>query len=376
MIDLGHPAKRHIRAALSASLDAVGLPTSSSLSDSAQDRELLGLPAVERVCFVLADGLGWFNLQSRIGHAPTLRAWNAEAPISSAVPSTTAAAITTICTGELPGRTSMLSYELRSPHTGRGFSLITWEKSGLDPSAWQPEATIFERLGERSTECAVVQQRKFVGSGLTLCAYRGAHTVMGESLEDRVSAAARALRSGKRAAYIYWRELDHVGHGQGCESDAWIETLEEFDAGMRCLARSVPRGTLIVLTADHGMLDIGERLDIAECPELLADVDCVSGEERARHLYTGLPEAVATRWREELGEAVLVMTKDEFIATGALGEPTEHARSVMGDVIVCADGSLSLFDSRGREPGRAPMIGVHGSLTDVEMRVPFLVEMV
>ena len=121
--------QRSIRGSLAAALDAVGLSTASTTSDSARDRALLGLPAADRVCFVLVDGLGWFNLQDRIGHAATLRSWHAFEPLSSVMPSTTAAAITSVGTAEFPGRTAMLSYALRSPNTGQNFSLITWQDS-------------------------------------------------------------------------------------------------------------------------------------------------------------------------------------------------------------------------------------------------------
>ncbi|MDK6763441.1 alkaline phosphatase family protein, partial [Escherichia coli] len=99
------------------------------------------LPRASRVCLVLVDGLGAENLAARIGHAPTLRALTAREPLTSTAPSTTAAALTTLGTGALPGRTSMLSYSLRSPRTGRNFSLISWEDSGLNPEEWQPVPT-------------------------------------------------------------------------------------------------------------------------------------------------------------------------------------------------------------------------------------------
>ena len=51
-------------------MDAVGLATATSASDSERDRAALGLPEADRVCFVMVDGLGAENLDARSGHAP------------------------------------------------------------------------------------------------------------------------------------------------------------------------------------------------------------------------------------------------------------------------------------------------------------------
>lgn len=370
------PAERSTRASLSAALDAVGLATASHETTSARDRELLGLPQAERVCFVLVDGLGEFNLAARSGHAATLRSWTHLDPLTTVAPSTTAAAITAVGTGELPGTTAMMSYSLRSPESGRNFSLIKWDDPALDPVRWQQAPTLFEQLGENANECRLVQPRSYVGSGLTLCALRGAGATPADSVDERIGAAARELRAGARAVYLYWGEIDHAGHSKGWLSEEWVSELEVLDAALGRLARSVPRGTLIVVSADHGMVDVSQRLDIAENPELARDVDLVSGEERGIHLYTSRPHEVAERWRDVLGGESFVLTKEEAAASGLFGVMGSKAMEVMGDVLAFQLGTLSLIDSRQREPRQSFMRGVHGSLTPEEMLVPLIVEMV
>ncbi|MGO1593456.1 MAG: alkaline phosphatase family protein, partial [Ancrocorticia sp.] len=275
------PGQRSVRATLSAALDAVGFGTPGSSAD----RELLGIPQADRVCFVLVDGLGFHNLEARSGHARTLRSWSSVEPLTTVAPSTTAAAITAVGTGALPGQTAMTSYALKSPVTGENFSLIKWEGSGLDPLAWQTHPTLFEQLpSEQARQCVLIQPREFVASGLTQCALRGARALPAKTLEDRVEAAAKALRGGGSVAYLYWGELDHAGHGKGWMSDEWVSELEGLDAAMSALARALPKGTLIVLTADHGMVDVTQRYDVAELATLAQQVSLVSGEERAVHL--------------------------------------------------------------------------------------------
>ena len=357
-------------------MDAAGLATSTSASDSERDRAALGLPEADRVCFVMVDGLGAENLDARSGHAPTLRSMTHFEPLVTVAPSTTAAAITAVGTGELPGKTAMMGYSLRSPASGRPFSLIKWDDPGLDPLSWQRQPTLFERLGPRARACRVVQPSAFVGSGLTLAALRGAEAVPAETLDERVEAAAGALRRGAECVYLYWGEIDHAGHAAGWTSGEWVAELESFDAAVASLARSVPRGTLVVVTADHGMVDVGERIDVSQEPGLAEGVELLAGEERALHVYTGDAARLAERWRGILGGRALVMTKDEALGTGVFGRAGRRAYEAMGDVVSFQALNLSVVDGSLRPPGGARMVGVHGSLTRQEMLVPLIVETV
>ncbi|MBS5747998.1 MULTISPECIES: alkaline phosphatase family protein [Actinotignum] len=374
------PAARSLRAVLGECLAACGvLPEMESAAAETERAGVLDLPRASRVCLVLVDGLGAENLAARIGHAPTLRALTAREPLTSTAPSTTAAALTTLGTGELPGRTAMLSYSLRSPRTGRNFSLISWEDSGLNPEEWQPFPTWAQRLEAArpgiAKQLGAIQDPDHIGSGLTRAAWRGFTAIGGPALDDRVHLAARFLREGGRFAYLYWGEVDHRGHRWGATSEEWTMALEDLDAGIRLLTRLLPPDTLLVLTADHGMVDPSERIDVATTPALSEGVDLYSGEERAVHLYTREPEAVAARWRDYLGERSWIYTKKEAIATGMFGPVTAQAREAMGDVLAFQRGPLSVVHTGQMQPGATFMRGVHGSLTPTEMLIPLLLEL-
>lgn len=364
------PELGSVAGTLSAALDAVGLTTPGSK----KNREIFGFPRVERVCFVLVDGLGVHNLEARCGHARTLCSLDTQT-ITSVVPSTTAASITSVGTGLLPGQTAMIGYSLRSPVSGKAFSLIKWEESGLEPRDWQRKPTLFERLGEQSERCRLVQPRAFIGSGLTEAALRGAKAMAAETLEERVDAAVQALRSGISCVYLYWGDVDHVGHNRGCLSDDWSAELEKFDSAIGALLRRLPKDTMLVVTADHGMLDTVERIDVSQRPELLRGVELMVGEDRAIQLHCDDPGEVRARWASALGDKSWVLTRDEAIDEGLFGKVEDHTRSVMGDVIAFQTGTVTILDSRLRKTG-SPMVGVHGSLTPDEMLVPLIVEIV
>lgn len=356
---------------------------------------------------VLVDGLGLELLRQRKGHAPTLRSWLAEAEASACGPaavtcrpSTTAAALTTLGTGARPGVTGMVGYSVLSPLIDRArragapshednLCLITWEGSAPHPRAWQEVPTLFQRLetaegvtrstrGQSVPLAVTIGPARFAGSGLTEAGLRGAPHLGADRMESRPALAAGALRRGVRLVYLYVGELDHAGHGHGWRSAQWLEQLERLDATMAELARRVPRGTRIILTADHGMVDTDEdhRVDVTQVPELAKDVIGLAGEPRFSQLYVPgadpqTAQEVAGRWRRVLGERALwVGTRDE--AEQVLGPVGPRARSVLGDVLVAMDGAWVVVDPRVHSEQAIAMPGVHGSFTRAEMSVPLL----
>ena len=115
-------------------------------------------------------------------------------------------------------------------------------------------------------------------------------------------AAARASRT-PGLTYLYIRDADKVGHNYGWDSEHWVAAFEHIDAQLALLKRSAPKGTLIVIVADHGMVqtDMDQRIDIAVEPQLTRGVSLVGGEPRSLMLYAEpdeRPEDIACRWRD------------------------------------------------------------------------------
>lgn len=340
-------------------------------------RSALDLPRAERVCVVLVDGLGHVNLAERAGHAPFLRSLLPDArALTSTFPSTTAAAIGAFGTGTAPGRTGMLGYTQRNPATGGLANMVSWEGASA-PAELQRETPVLERLAAADVSVTSTGPARFAGSGMTVAALRGGSYAAAEGLGARVDAAVRAL-SRPGLVYLYWGEVDKAGHHHGSTSWQWGDELEALDRELARLARSVPRGTLVLVTADHGMVDVDPALrrDVATDPVLARGVTLVGGEPRAVHVYTepGETTAVASRWRDVLGDDALVLVREEVLARGLLGpDPRPEAVAAAGDVIVALRGRATVVDSRTQTPASLALVGVHGSLTEREMRVPLLV---
>lgn len=339
--------------------------------------DVLGLPAAQRFVVFLVDGLGRDLLRGRADAAPTLAAL-LDAPasrvITAGAPSTTATSVTSLGTGLTPGQHGMAGYTFRLG--GRMLNALLWEDglSGLDV---QPQLTMFERLGKAGVYCATVTPARFKGSGLTTSALRGAH-FFGFAEESpaswRVEYAARAATAAEKSlVYLYDRDLDHAGHKYGAASPQWTAELRRIDAVVADLRAALPDDVVLVVTGDHGMVDIDpdRRIVIEDEPDLRAGVRLVGGEGRFRQLYTDDPSAVAGRWADRLGPDAWVRTRAEAIEEGWFGPVQSRLADRFGDVLVAMASDLAVMTTT--QPNEFGLVGMHGSLTPAELTVPLLV---
>ena len=374
----------HISSVLPALSAAIGAPVETTVHhDAGMLQRALGIPQARAAVVVLVDGLGYWNLAMRLAHANYLRALMKEPinqrPISTCAPSTTTAAMATFGTGTCPGLTAMTGYTQRNARTGVMSQLIQF-RDAEPPEELQREPTAFELLASRGVRVTSVGLKRFKSSPLTRATLRGAHYLGFDTPLARVRAAAQSAQE-PGLTYLYLPDVDKTGHAEGWESEDWVVQFEKIDDQLDTLRRLAPRGTAIVVVADHGMVaaDPAERIDIALDPQLTQDVAMVGGEPRSVMLYAGEGcdvAALAERWRTRLAGKAWVRTKDEAVNAGLFGPVSAHTREVLGDVIVQAARNVTLVDSRTQTEGAMSMPGVHGSQTMLEMDVPCIIDMV
>ncbi|ELT44319.1 alkaline phosphatase family protein [Arthrobacter nitrophenolicus] len=343
----------------------------------------LGLPDARRVCVVLADGLGRNLLKQKTAHTPFLRsviqAGQGDVPVwlDSAFPSTTAAALSSFGTGLPPGQHGMVGYDVLDPKQDKVVNLLGNWDPGVDPEAWQPFPTVLERAAAE-VDVTTISLPQFGDSPMTRAALRGGQFVSGTTSHARTAAAAEAMAGSDRSLmYFYLNELDKAGHRYGCGSEQWEHQIEELDATVKRLSASLPAGTTILLTADHGMLDVPEqhRIDYSADPQLVDRVRHTAGEPRMVHLYLedgADRDRLLAAWRARFRGRIWAFTREDALSAGLFGPVRPAVEGRIGDVMIAARDSLALYDTRRSRPTAMEVVGQHGSLTKAEREVPLL----
>jgi hypothetical protein len=356
---------------------ARSLGVAEPLGDDRGPRNLLDLLPARRAVVVLVDGLGYDLLRQRSGHAPFLRGLlPAGHRLSAGFPSTTATSMGTFGTGLPPGAHGLVGYEVLVPGEDRLLNELSWD-NGPDPRLWQPSETVFERAVADGVAVTRIGAGFFDGSGLTNAALRGGAFKAAHSLDARVDSALAAVQASKRAlVYLYWGELDKVGHVHGCQSWEWGDELELIDRSIARLVAGVPSDTSVHITADHGMVDAPHalRIDLAHDAELARGVRHVGGEARSPQLYCepGATKDVLATWRERVDARAWVLSRDEAVGHGLFGPVSDWVLPRIGDVIVAMRDNFAIVDSRTQRPQLLALLGLHGSLTPEEVSIPML----
>ncbi|WP_261623624.1 alkaline phosphatase family protein [Nesterenkonia marinintestina] len=364
--------------------------------------ERLGLPSADIMVVVMVDGLGDELLARRSGHARFLarsrRSDGSSTVLDAAVPTTTANSLACLGTGRTPGEHGLVGYDVYSPEHDRVVNMLGGWDEDVDPHEWQPHPTVLTRAEQAGATVVTVSRPGFRTSSLTRAALWGGEFLGAEGLGARFTAAAdriaahRPQKPGARRGpatpllmYLYVDELDKAGHRWGTASSEWADALETLDAELQQLCEGLERRygsrAAVVLTADHGMVDVApeDRVDVAESPELLVGVAHTAGEPRLMQLILG-PETSPTRaarlqhlWEDRFGDQAWIRSRDEAVEDGWFGVVEPRVRGRIGDLLIAQCGGGALFDTMRTGRGPLGMVGHHGSLTEAEREVPLLV---
>ena len=350
---------------------------------------------VERVVLVLLDAFGWRFLVRHADHHPLLRRMLAEgtvAKLTTQFPSTTAAHITTMHTGRPVIEHGVYEWNMYEPSldalvTPLMFSFAgdadrdTLRGAGVDMHTLYPADTLYRRLGAQGVRSLVFHPATFAPSTYDGVLVDGAALHAYESLTSGFATLGRELRAGggPTYAYFYIDTLDFAGHHHGPSSEAFdaeaVRCLDAIEAGLGAL----PAGTLLMLAADHGQVDVDPRRTMF-VNLLWTDIGSHLRRDRAGrplapagsardfflHTAAGAHEYVVARLRDLLGSFAEIRATDELVAEGVFaGTAGPRLRERIGDVcILPAAGETVWWRERGRFGMR--FRGHHGGLTPEE----------
>ena len=344
--------------------------------EGATDSLNIGQTPFGRECFLLVDGMGAEVIEKYAEQFPIFGEFSSPHQLSAHFPSTTATNISSVGTGVFPGVHGMLGYTVRVPRSGtpgRLLNSLKWDER-VDPVIWQRTPTLFERATAQGIQVSHVAEKRYEGSGFTQAALRGAKYLGANGIPDLVAETVRSLKATPSYTYLYINNLDHAGHEHGVGSTEWLSTLGILSELLRGLIAKVPAGTRLWVTADHGMINVGDRVVLGENNKLMQNITLLGGEPRARHLYVaeGSESDVQGEWQSFFGDRIDIRTRAQAISSGLFGSDVSiESEDRMGDLIAIPQGELILIDPE-RVPQESSMVGHHGGLTDAEVHIPLL----
>jgi hypothetical protein len=321
-----------------------------------------------QVVVLVLDGLGWHQLQARRELAPNLVSLTGRC-ITTVAPSTTATALCSIATGLTPGEHGLVGYRMLLG--GEVMNVLRWNVDHQDRRRSLPPADVQPFPAFLGHAVPVISPAELQLSAFTEAHLRGSKPVGWRAASSIAVEVGHQLRAGERVVYAYYGGIDKVAHERGF-GDYYDAELVTADRLVGDVLAQLPPGAALLVTADHGQVQVGEAI-VHLTGEVLSHVVVQSGEGRFRWLHArrGAVADLVAAAEDEVGSLAWIVTRDEVLDEQWFGPtvpPGIAAR--LGDVALVAFADVSFFEPS--DSGPFELVCRHGSLTPAEMDVPLL----
>ncbi len=318
------------------------------------------------VVLLVLDGFGWRAIDAARSRLPELAALEG-GPITTVVPSTTAAALTSISSGLAPAAHGMVGYRMLVG--GQVLDVLRWKVPEGRPPDASSVTLVHSPFGGR--DIAVVVRAEFARTGFTESHMRGVRFVGWRTTATLVTHVARLVEAGEQFVYAYYDGVDKVAHEYGILDGFFPAEQVAADRLVGDLLDVLPADTALVVTADHGQVQFEQWVTMEP---VARHVRAYAGDARLRYIYArpGAEGELLKAADDAFGDVAWVFGRDQLIDEGWLGPepPPGDVLGRIGDVTLAARGNVAFADPT--HPRETRLLAGHGSLSPDEMLVPLL----
>jgi hypothetical protein len=205
------------------------------------------------------------------------------------------------------------------------------------------------------------------------------------NIEEAVDAIIARVRASAESAertytYLYLHDIDTLCHHVGVEHDAVAPLVVGIDAELNRLTSALAGLARIVVTADHGLIDV-ERPDqtLLEASDPLIELLQVppSGDARMPifHVREGRRAEFQRQFDDRFGDRMLLVSTDEAekLRLFGPGPLSPVARRRFGDFVAIAHRPATISYHPPGKPVGNLYLAVHAGLSPEEMLVPLVI---
>jgi hypothetical protein len=360
----------------------------------------------DKVVLLFIDGFGWRFFDAYKEKHPFLNrivAQGVASKITSQFPSTTAAHVTTIHTGQSVGESGVFEWFYYEPKLDAMIAPLLFSFAGdkerhtlqavdASPQDLYPTSTFYQRLTSRGIRSSLYQSRDFTPSPYNDVVTAGVETILpARTVSEALTSLARALIAEKGKAYfhLYFDQIDGIGHQYGPSTAQFEAEVDTFFTTLERIFYSSVAGkcgkTLLLMTADHGQTEVDPKTTIylnREIPDITSWIRAnrtgklLAPGGSCRDLFLYIKDEYLAKAHEALTKLLEgraeVHRVDELMRQGLFGSaPGELLKSRVGNLCILPYEHESVWWwEEGRFEQR--FYGHHGGLTPAEVESIFL----
>ena len=345
--------------------------------------------ARRHLALVLVDGMGMSAL-ANAGVAELGARVRLE--LDSVFPATTACAMTTVATGRWPAQHGIPGWhaylaerELSATvlpflerHTGRRLRRLGVQAAEI----WPLPSRFAEVTGNMEVHVPLVYLlstfNRYLNGRCKTRGYRSLRQAQRRILR-RLQGASRR-RAPRTITYWYIPDYDSACHTTASPAGRHAGRCSRFRRSCWSWRRRPRTTSVVAVTADHGLIDLGEGesaplfpgdplLDCLRCPP--------SGEARTPHFHVqpGKEAELVQRVTDLAGDRLALLSQGEAEELRLFGpEPlSDLARRRFGDYVGIALASYTLGYYESSDATSLHHVGVHGGMCPAEVRIPLVI---
>ena len=361
----------------------------------------------DKVILFFVDAFGWRFFQQYAEKYPFLKTilrHGAVSQMTSQFPSTTAAHVTCMHTGLDVGQSGVYEWNYYEPLVDEVITPLlfayagdkerdTLKRSGIPTEAFFPTQTFYQKLQTRGITSYVFQSASYTPSTFSDIVYKGATVIPFKRLSGALSNLAELVVADTAPItyyFLYFDKIDAICHTYGPNSRQFEEAVDAFLRMMEELfykkLSGKVRQTLVVLTADHGQVEVDPRrtfylnkldIDIEQYLQRNQRGKLLIPAGSARDMFLHVKEErideVVALLQKHLADRAEVYCTEQLVAQHFFGstQPSRAFLTRVGNVVILPYQHETVW---WYEEGKFDMHfqGHHGGLTPEEMEIPLL----
>lgn len=345
----------------------------------------------QNIIFFILDGFG-MNLLNKFASSTKFLNMNLISPITSVFPSTTSAAITSLISGKTPWEHGAIGWTLYFKEFAKNIDYLpNWDSityktqnaKKYNVIDYVGADNIFNKISDTNPD---VQQFYLTHKELSQCPniIRNSGTAKiipysdHKHLFKKIYELVSKKNSGRKLIFVYSSSPDTVEHHHGVYSDEVEDFVRETDSALKTLSSQLAgTDTTILITADHGLIDIDKYYYVNE-DEKLFDSMIMPTFPEPRFISFFVKKHKMKQFEEafqKYEDKFLLFDREEFLETKLLGEGKMHPKidDFIGDYVAIAI-SDSVMKSIYMQNGKwkKEFKAHHSGLTEDEMLVPLI----
>ena len=313
----------------------------------------------ETVNFIIADGLGFLNLQSTDSFLNEYL----NSSVNTTFPSSTNVALTTIAILKSPIEHGIIGYYMYDKLNYGLINALNWNaenKGLLNAKYFDSQSSVWTIFKENNIYASNFQPRNLINTPLSSFLYEEKSTVPYISQEDLLITLSDSLFLENKFNFIYYPNIDVSAHIFGVNSDEWLKEVKKFEELVKKVTELSNKKSFTVISADHGLTNIPKenRFHIAH----QEDIE-IYGDQRAVYI-NGSEKNIIESFSSIPGQLINRTELNHLLPT----PENDFIESLYPDFCFLVEDKNIIYPQHLK----TELAGYHGGLSTEEIKIPII----